>query len=408
MRRVLKLAAAGAAATLVLSACGEAPTDDAASPAATDAGAGAGDDAADGTADDATDGAAGTGAAAGGAVDPADFQACMVSDSGGFDDQSFNQSGKEGMDAAEEALGIQVTEVESQADTDYTNNVNNLVSQGCNITIGVGFLLEDAIQTAAEANPDTNFALIDSAFSDADFNPVELDNAKPILFNTAEASFLAGYVAAAMSESGTVATFGGMQIPSVTVFMDGFADGVSRFNEDNGADVQLLGWDKEGQSGSFSGDFDNQSQGQTLTEQFIAQGADIVMPVAGPVGLGAAAAADSASGDVKIIWVDSDGFLTASDYSDLMLTSVMKEIGAAVEDTVTQTVEGGFSNEPYVGTLENGGVGLAEFHDQQAAVDATTVTGPAGEAPLADVIEAYTQQIISGELVIESENSPQQ
>src|SRR5690606_29226415 len=149
-----------------------------------------------------------------------------------------------------------------QSDADYATNVGNLVSQGCDLTIGVGFLLEDAIQQAAEQNTDTNFALIDSAFSDADFQPVELDNAKPLLFNTAEASFLAGYLAAGMSESGTVATFGGLQIPSVAIFMDGFYDGVNKYNEDNDADVQLLGWDKEEQTGSFSGDFENQSQGQ--------------------------------------------------------------------------------------------------------------------------------------------------
>ncbi|RIK17533.1 MAG: BMP family ABC transporter substrate-binding protein [Acidobacteria bacterium] len=387
MRRVLKLAALGAAATLSLAACGQAP-DSAESTTTSETSADAGDTStAEDTAEDTE--------AAGG--DNADFKACMVSDSGGFDDQSFNQSGKEGLDAAAESLGIEAVEVESQADTDYTTNVNNLVQQGCNITIGVGFLLEDAIQEAAEANPDTNFALIDSAFSDADFNPVEIDNAKPILFNTAEASFLAGYLAAGMSESGTVATFGGLKIPSVSIFMDGFADGVDKYNEDNGTDVQLLGWDKEAQEGAFSGDFENQSQGQTLTEQFISQGADIIMPVAGPVGLGAAAAASTADG-VKIIWVDSDGYLTASEYKDLMLTSVMKQIGAAVETTVTDTVEGGFTNEPYVGTLENEGVGLAPYHDFEGEVP----------AELTEKIEEYKQQIISGDLVIETPNAPQQ
>jgi basic membrane protein A and related proteins len=383
VRRVLKLAAVTAAATLTLAACGDAPEDDTA-----DAGNGA--DSGSATSDDAG-AATGDGAAAG---DGADFQACMVSDSGGFDDQSFNQSGREGMEAAEEALGIQTTLVESQSDADYATNVNTLVSQGCNITIGVGFLLEDAIQTGAEGNPDTNFALIDSAFSDADFNPVELDNAKPILFNTAEASFLAGYLAAGMSETGTVATFGGLQIPSVAIFMDGFADGVDLYNEDNDADVQLLGWDKEAQNGSFSGDFENQSQGQTLTEQFIAQGADIIMPVAGPVGLGAAAAAEGEEG-TKIIWVDSDGYNT-TEYGDLMLTSVLKQIGPAVEDTITESFEDGFTNEPYVGTLENDGVGLAEFHDFD------------GDVPqeLKDRLTELEQQIVDGELTIESPNSP--
>ncbi|WP_130013073.1 BMP family lipoprotein [Serinicoccus sediminis] len=389
MRRVLKLAAAGAAATLVLAACGEAPEDN-------DTNAGGGESA------ESTE----EGDAAGG--DAEDFKACMVSDSGGFDDQSFNQSGKEGLDAAAEELGVEPVEVESQADTDYATNVSNLVSQGCNITIGVGFLLEDAIQSAAEENPDTNFALIDSAFSDADFNPVELDNAKPILFNTAEASYLAGYLAAGMTESGTVATFGGLQIPSVAVFMDGFSDGVDKFNEDNGTDVNLLGWDKEAQEGAFSGDFENQSQGQTLTEQFISQGADIVMPVAGPVGLGAAAAASEADG-VHIIWVDSDGYLTASEYSDLMLTSVLKQIGPAVETTVTEAVEGGFTNEPYVGTLENDGVGLAEYHDMAGDVEGTMVTGPDGEeVSLAEAVTMLEEMIVSGDITVDSPNSPQQ
>ena len=388
MRRVLKLAAAGAAATLVLAACGEAPEDDAdTAPVATDDTSTEDDAAADD--DTATDDDAVAG-------DNSDFLACMVSDSGGFDDQSFNQSGMEGMQSAEAELGISIQEVESQSDADYATNVGNLVNQGCNLTIGVGFLLEDAVQEAAEANPDTHFALIDSGFTDENFEAVEVDNARPIFFNTAEASFLAGYLAAGMTESGTVATFGGMDIPSVSIFMDGFADGVDMYNEDNGTDVNLLGWDKDAQSGAFSGDFENQSQGQTLTDQFIAQGADIIMPVAGPVGLGAAAAADSADG-VRIIWVDSDGYLTAEGYGHLMLTSVVKQIGPAVHDTIQETIEGGFTNEPYVGTLENDGVGLAEFHDFDAEVP----------QELKDQIEDYKQQIISGELVIETPNAPQ-
>ena len=378
MRRVLKLAAVGAAASLALAACGEAPDDNEGDTPTTQA---AGGDTGSETGDSTDEGTA----APGGEV-AEDFQACMVSDSGGFDDQSFNQSGKEGLDAAAESLGIDTTEVESQSDADYATNVGNLVSQGCNLTIGVGFLLEDAVQEAAEQNTDTNFALIDSAFSDADFAPVELDNAKPILFNTAEASFLAGYLAAGMSETGTVATFGGIELPSVAIFMDGFADGVDKYNEDNDGEVQLLGWDKDAQNGSFSGDFENQSQGQTLTEQFIAQGADIIMPVAGPVGRGAAAAAEAA-GDVKIIGVDSDWF-ESTEYGAITLTSVVKEIGQAVYDTVEQSTTGGFSAEPYVGTLENGGVGLAPYHDFE------------GEIPeeLDAEVQAIVEGIIAGEI----------
>ena len=366
MRQVVKLALISTAATAVLAACGDAPEDE---------GDGGGSGSQEGSGNE-------------------DFQACMVSDAGGFDDQSFNQSGRQGMESAESELGIKTTLVESQSDADYATNVNTLVSQGCNLTIGVGFLLEDAIQTAADDNPDTNFALVDSAFQNADFEPVELDNAKPILFNTAEASFLAGYLAAGMTETGTVATFGGINLPTVAIFMDGYVDGVAKYNEDNDTDVEVLGWDKEEQSGSFSGDFDNQSQGQTLTEQFIAQDADIIMPVAGPVGLGAVAAAQGSEG-TKIIWVDSDGYET-TDAGDLMLTSVLKQIGPAVDGTITETVESGFSNEPYVGTLENEGVGLAPYHDFEDEVP----------EELNAQIEDYAQQISDGDLTIESPNAP--
>jgi basic membrane protein A len=364
VKRATQVTALAAVAALALAACGAAPEDDETT--------GGGEDTAGGN---------------------SDFQACMVSDAGGFDDQSFNQAGFEGLEQAESELGITAVEVESSADTDYAPNIDNLVQQGCNLVIGVGFLLEDPIQSAAEANPDTNFALIDSSFSDAEFNPVELDNAKPILFNTAEAAFLAGYLAAGMTETGTVATFGGIQIPSVAIFMDGFVDGVAKYNEDNGTTVATLGWDKEAQTGSFTGDFENQANGQNLAQGFIDQGADIIMPVAGPVGLGAAAAAQGAG--AKIIWVDSDGFLT-TEYGDIIITSVMKQIGPAVFDTVSETVDGGFSNEPYVGTLENEGVGLAPFHDFEETVP----------AELQDQLAQYQEQIIAGDLVVESTNTP--
>jgi basic membrane protein A len=323
-----------------------------------------------------------------------DYMACMVSDSGGWDDQSFNQSGKEGMENAKKNLGIEEKDAESQGDADFKPNVDNMVQAGCNLTFGVGFLLEDTIQEAAEANPDLNFALIDSTFSDADGKPVTIDNAKAVVFNTAEAAYLAGYVAAATSESGKVGTFGGIQIPSVTIFMDGFADGVDKYNKDNKKDVKLLGWNKKKQDGSFSGDFENQGQGQELTKQLISQGADVIMPVAGPVGLGAAAAAKE-DGDTKLVWVDSDGY-ESTEYGDIILTSVVKKISQAVEDTIKEGTEDKFTNEPYVGTLENEGVGLAPYHDFEDKVP---------EDVKKDV-EDLKKQIVDGSLTVESESTP--
>lgn len=349
--------AATAAAALLLSSCGEAPEED------------------------------GEGAAS----EEVDYKACLVSDEGGWDDRSFNQSAFEGLEMAIDELGIDSANAQSTAESEYGPNVDTMVQQNCDVVFGVGFLLEEGLREAAEANPETDFALIDSYFNLEEGE--ELENAKPLVFNTGEAAYLAGYVAAAMSETGVVGTWGGIQIPSVTVFMDGYADGVERYNRDNGGDVELVGWDKEDQTGSFSGDFSDQTQGGEVTEQLLSQDADIIMPVAGNAGVGAGPALEAA--DAKMIWVDSDGY-ESTDFGDIVLTSVLKEIGQSVYATIEEGTQDGFSNESYVGTLENEGVGLAPFHDFEDEVP----------SEVADAIEQLRQEIIDGDTVIESENAP--
>ena len=328
------------------------------------------------------------------AKDAATFKACAVSDAGGWDDKSFNESAYNGLKAAQDSLGIQINTAESSSDTDFVPNVEAMVSDGCTLIIGVGFNLEQAIHKSAEQNTDLHYALVDSSFTDGQ-ETVTLENGRPLLFNTAEAAFLAGYAAAGMTNTGKVATFGGMKIPSVTVFMDGFVDGVDAYNKAKGTSVQVLGWDKATQNGSFTQDFDNQTLGKEQAQQFISQGADIIMPVAGPVGLGAAAAA-KADGNTWIIGVDSDWYEANPDYSSIVLTSVMKEIGASVEQSIKDSVDGKFSSDPYVGTLANGGVSLAPFHDVDAKVSDEL------KADLAKL----TEDIKSGKLVIESQNAP--
>ena len=328
------------------------------------------------------------------AKDAATFKACAVSDAGGWDDKSFNESAYNGLKAAQDSLGIQINTAESSSDTDFVPNVEAMVSDGCTLIIGVGFNLEQAIHKSAEQNTDLHYALVDSSFTDGQ-ETVTLENGRPLLFNTAEAAFLAGYAAAGMTKTGKVATFGGMKIPSVTVFMDGFVDGVDAYNKAKGTSVQVLGWDKATQNGSFTQDFDNQTLGKEQAQQFISQGADIIMPGAGPVGLGAAAAA-KADGNTWIIGVDSDWYEANPDYSSIVLTSVMKEIGASVEQSIKASVDGKFSSDPYVGTLANGGVSLAPFHDFDAKVSDEL------KADLAKL----TEDIKSGKLVIESQNAP--
>ena len=321
MKNTIRFGALGAVAALVLAACSSAPTET-----------------------ETTNSAAPTSTA-----EPIDYKACMVSDAGGFDDKSFNQAGYEGLQSVVNDLGLQSATAESTDEADYATNINAMVSANCDLIITVGFLLADATKAAAEANPNTNFAIIDFAFDPA------IPNVKGLTFETDQAAFLAGYASAASTKTGTVATFGGMNIPTVTIFMDGFLAGVNYYNSENGKSVKVLGWN--GKDGSFTDDFDDQTKGQNLAQGFIDQGADIIMPVAGPVGLGAAAAA-KAAGNTWIVGVDSDWTLT-TDYKDIILTSVMKLMGPAVYDVVSESAAGaGFSSENYVGTLENSGVGL--------------------------------------------------
>lgn len=381
MKKSIYATALAGVVALTLAACGDAPEEDAPEPA--------GDDTA---ASQDTDDTA--------AEDNSDFVACLISDQGGWDDQSFNQSAMEGAQQAEAELGITLQNAESQSDADFGPNVDAMVQQGCNITIGVGFLLEDPIQGAAEANDDMHFGLVDATFEDPGETesdppvPVELPNGKPIIFNTAEAAYLAGYVAAGMTETGTVATFGGMQIPSVAIFMDGFVDGVAAYNDTHDTDVEVLGWDKDAQNGAMTGDFENPENGYNTTQQFIDAGADIILPVAGPVGSGSLRAADENEG-ISVIWVDSDGYEQPENeaYNQYILTSVLKLIGNAVFDSIAGAAGGEFDAEPYVGTLENGGVDLAEFRDDVEL-----------QVPeeLAAEIDDLRQQIIDGDLEVDS------
>ena len=300
-----------------------------------------------------------------------DFTACMLSDEGGFDDHSFNESGKKGLDRVGKELGVKTIAVQSESSADYATNIYALIQQNCKLVIGVGFNIAADLTESAKANPDIQFALIDASFIGADGKPATLPNTKPLLFKTAEAAYLAGYAAAGTSRTGVVGTYGGKPLPTVQIFMDGFARGVSRYNEDTGASVQVRGWDTAtGKGGSFVGNFSDAAKGQAITEQFISQGADIVMPVAGPVGQGTLSTVkqrNAAGGANSVIWVDSDGYTSTGDGS-IIMTSVVKEIGNSVFDTVKDASEGRFSADPYIGTLKNQGVTVAPFHDFDSSV----------------------------------------
>jgi basic membrane protein A len=218
----------------------------------------------------------------------ANFLGCQVTDTGGIDDRSFNATAWKGMQDAKQKLGIQIKVLESDSQNDFAPNLRAFVQQKCGLIVTVGFLLGDATKASAKQNPNQKYAIVDFAYAPKD---VPNNNVLGLTFSTDQAAFLAGYAAAATSKSHKLGTFGGINIPTVTIFMDGFWAGVQYYNKQKNASVQLLGWNPaKPKAGLFTGDFTNQDNGKRVTETLLGEGADIILPVAGPVGLGAAAA----------------------------------------------------------------------------------------------------------------------
>jgi basic membrane protein A and related proteins len=291
------------------------------------------------------------------------FSACQVTDTGGIDDLSFNQTAWKGVLDAQEKLGIEGRYLESQAETDYEANINSLLGGQCDVIFTIGFLLGDATKNAAEANPDQKFSIVDFAYDPT------IPNVLGQVYATDEAAFLAGYLAAGMSKTGTLGVFGGINIPPVTIFMDGFVRGANYHNKQKGTSVTVLGWDPATREGLFTNNFESLDDGRAFAQNLYDEGADIVLPVAGPVGLGSAALADELGVDkLKIIGVDADLYFTDPEKKHVYLTSITKRMDATVLQVIESAMNDTFEGGVIVGSLANGGVDLAPFHDMESAV----------------------------------------
>ena len=308
-----------------------------------------------------------------------DFKVGQVTDLGGIDDKSFNAGAYAGIEKAVADLKIEGKYLESTQQSDYQKNIQQYIDEDTDLIITVGFLLGVDTAIAAKANPDTKFAIVDYSYPDCFGDPAdegktcgsttELANVLGLTFQTDEAAFLAGYAAAASTQTGKVATFGGINIPPVTIFMKGFEAGVAYYNAQKGTAVEVLGWNTAAGEGSFTGNFDSLDDGRSFAESFVQEGADIVMPVAGPVGLGSAAYCQE-TGSCKVIGVDKDWTVSAAEYTDIILTSVLKNVNVAVYDATKAAVDGTFKGGVYLGTLANGGVGLAAVNGASAELTA--------------------------------------
>ena len=310
-------------------------------------------------------------------AEAAEFIVGQVTDMGGIDDKSFNATAWKGITDAMAQLGTEGKFLESQQQADYAKNIQQFLAEDLDLIVTVGFLLGVDTAIAAIANPDTSFTIVDYAYPDCwpgatpgkdCGSDVALDNVLGLTFATDEAAFLAGYLAAGMTKTGKVGTFGGIKIPPVTIFMVGLEAGVKYYNQQHGTSVEVLGWDTAADDGLFTGNFESTDDGRRFAESLMDEGADIILPVAGPVGLGSAAACQERG--TMLIGVDTDWYVSAPEFKEIYLTSILKNMDVAVFDAIKAVRDGTFAGGVYLGTLANDGVGISSFHAFDSAVSA--------------------------------------
>jgi basic membrane protein A and related proteins len=313
------------------------------------------------------------------------WKACVAFDTGGLGDKGFNDLAKKGLDEAA-ALGFKTAQSQATSSTDYAANLQRLIDQGCNSIITVGFNQAQATVDATKANSDILFAQVDTTWDTTANGPVPA-NFTGLDFQIDQAAMLAGYLAAGVSKSGVIGTYGGQQFPGVTRFMDGYAAGIAYYNKAKGTTVKLLGWDAAKQTGTFVGGsnpWGDPTKGEQLAKTFVDQGADIVGPVAGGTG----------NGSIKYmlsinkwaIGVDTDQAVSIPEYAGAILTSAEKVIDVAVLDTFKANAAGSKGGTNYEGTLANKGVTMAPLHNFASTVPAA----------LQAEVQALSDQIASG------------
>lgn len=290
----------------------------------------------------------------------------MVTDTGGVNDQSFNQSAWEGLLKAEEKLGIKVGYAESQQEADYAPNLEQLYDYENDLIWGIGYMMADAIMEAALTNPDQLYGIIDNAYEDTPANVIG------VLFNDEQSSFLVGYIAGRMTETDRVGFVGGMRSAVISRFDYGYTAGVKYANKD----IEVFN--------QYADSFDDQAKGKAITAQMYQNGADIVFHAAGGVGIGVIEAAKE--NDKYAIGVDRDQNYLAPEH---VITSAMKRVDNAVFTTAVElqdgTLQGG---QTIVYGLDEGAVDIAPTSDKHVSQEILTE------------VESLKQDIIGGKIVV--------
>ena len=297
-------------------------------------------------------------------IDGTGFKIGMVTDVGGVNDGSFNQSAWEGLQRAGEAFGCEVKYIESKGDADYVPNIESFLDEDYDLIVCVGYMMADAVRDAAELYPDQKFAIIDDA-SNAD-----LDNVTCMMFEQEQASYLVGLAAGYTTESNIVGFVTGAANETMNSFGYGYCAGVLDANPD----ATILQYN--------ANNFGDASGGKTAVNTMVTKGADVVFHAAGGTGIGVIDGCKE--NKIWAIGVDSDQSPLAP---ETILTSALKRVDNACYDATKKTI---------LGTLEGG----VETYDLAAGgVDIAPTTDNLSKDVL-EKIEDAKKDIIAGDLVV--------
>lgn len=283
---------------------------------------------------------------------PEVFCVGLVTDVGEIDDKSFNQSAWEGVQLAETELGATIDFIETQDAKDYANNIGLFANDGYDVIVTVGFAMGEATLEAAAQYPDVNFIGVDQ------FQGEAVDNVAGLIFSEDKSGFLAGALAAMLSETGTVgAVLGTDLVPPVVAFKEGYENGALYVNPD----INLI---STYHPGGLDVAFTDPEWGASTAKQALDQGADVIFGAGGKTGNGALIEIAGADG-AYCIGVDTDQWETVPEAHACLVSSAMKLITPGVFDLIELSNEADFPGGNFVGD-----VGLAPFHD----FDGTVVT----------------------------------
>ncbi len=283
----------------------------------------------------------------------------LVTDVGRVNDKGFNQSAYEGMlAAAEEAPTCFETEfIETTSQSDYAANIAQFTDSGSDVVIGVGFLLGDALGDAAKANTDKKFISVDGV-PGAGHDETWMTNGESLFFAEDQAGYLAGVLAASLSKSNRIGVVGGLVVvPPVERFVEGYIDGAKSVNPD--IEVDFV----------YTTSFVDPPQGNSAAKQMIDKGADVIFAAGGLTGSGALEAACQADG-VFAIGVDTDQYETLPSVRKCIVSSATKNLVEAVKNALLRIAQDKFTPGFHTDDASTDGIGLAPFHDQEAAVSA--------------------------------------